>query len=222
MSKMSLYRASSGPAKSDIKLDGAGNTQRICFEKCNTNTRSHKYTHYSIYTPPYPHTRNHLLLVSFLYRMYISGIPLCLLKQTSSHCCPKGRVDVEGLEWSLALEGRVEVEQEEEEHEEVEDEQKMVSWLAVAAGTEAAVMLVAGGSGSPAAVISEGEALGGGTPDTGGWDPDRSWTCCGCRGDGLYCRGWWCRGGCRCAFCWGRGAMGNCVGGGCVCPLMVL
>lgn len=77
MSKMSLYRASSGPTKSDRKLDGAETHKRICIEKCNTNTRSHRYTHYSIYTPPYPHTptRKRLLLVSLLYKMY-TGIHL--------------------------------------------------------------------------------------------------------------------------------------------------
>lgn len=56
MSKMSLYRASSGPAKSDIKLDGAETHRGYVLKKCNTNTRSHKYTHYGIYTPPYPHS----------------------------------------------------------------------------------------------------------------------------------------------------------------------
>lgn len=73
MSKMSLYRASSGPTKSDIKLDGA-ETHRGYVLKNATQTHTLTQIHtLQYYTPPYPHTptRNHLLLVSFLYRMYI-------------------------------------------------------------------------------------------------------------------------------------------------------
>lgn len=99
MSKMSLYRASSGPAKSYIKLDGAETHRGYVLKKMqHKHTLTQIHTLQYLYTPIPTLTRNHLLLVSFLYRMYISGIPLRLLKQTSSHCCPKGRVDVEGLE----------------------------------------------------------------------------------------------------------------------------
>lgn len=65
-----------GWVKSDRKLDGA-ETHRGYVLKNATNARSHKYTHYSIYTPPYPHTPtcNRLLLVSSLYKMY-TGIHL--------------------------------------------------------------------------------------------------------------------------------------------------
>lgn len=55
MSKMSLYRASSGPAKSDIKLDGA-ETHRGYVLKNATQTHAHTNTHTTVFIHPHTHT----------------------------------------------------------------------------------------------------------------------------------------------------------------------
>lgn len=65
-----------------------------------------------------------------------------------AHCCPKGRAEVGGVGWNLALAVRADVEQQEEHDEFVEEQEQKVatataSWLATSeAELEAAVMLV--------------------------------------------------------------------------------
>lgn len=57
-SNTSLYRESSAPTAETC--DSAETRGGYVWNKCNTNTRAHEYTHYIIYTPPHTHQHSTL------------------------------------------------------------------------------------------------------------------------------------------------------------------